>query len=328
MKSPTRTLHDLRARNRHHTAQLHRTDAIEQRWEALARFDSDDALTIAAEWIRAQVDRIGAAGGLVGVSGGVDSSLTVTLMARALPGRCLAYLMPDGSAETSEASDARALLELLAVPYEVRPIGPLVKGAADLMGHGSAAQQAMLRGNLAARVRNALLYHEAGRLGYVVVGTGDLDESYIGYSCKGTVADLNPIAGLHKEEVRALLRLALTPLDPTLAGRLSERPASPGYWEGQLAEEELGLSYPRIGAALDVILGHCSIDSTGLHPHSLAGLRGALRRSGLPGQDLLDVADLVMNSYHKSFESPALWRPERREVTAEEEDGTVTEEET
>ena len=175
---------------------------------------------------------------------------------------------------------------------------------------GATPEQAspMTVGNLASRLRSAALYFEANATGSLVVGTGDLDETYIGYTSKGTTADLFPITGLHKDEVRALLRRGLEPLDPELAVRLSERPASPGYWPGQKAEDEIGMSYTRLGNCLDLVTAHCEIRPTGVFPRDPEAFVADVQARGIDVEDFLAVADRVAANYHKSFGSPALWR--------------------
>ncbi|MEW5852625.1 MAG: NAD(+) synthase [Myxococcota bacterium] len=306
---PQDVLEELLARADRTQAELRSVHGVEARWEHLPSRTTSEALDLMAEWIRLQVRRIGAKGCVVGASGGVDSSLVALLATRALPGECSALIMPCRS-DPQDESDARQLLELLRIPYRVTSLEPAVDALVAAMGDTPTSVGRMVSGNLASRIRGALLYYEANRTSRLVLGTGNLDETYVGYSSKGTTADLFPITGLHKEEVRALLYLGLKELDEKLAARLSQRTATPGYWAGQEAEKELGLPYRRIGAALDVIIGQCAIENTGVIPRDDDEFIRALEGSGVPGQDILDVAALIMRNHHKGFGSPALWRPE------------------
>lgn len=280
--------------------------AVERVWGELADRTTPEALAVVARWMAAQLEGIGAKGFVFGASGGVDSSLVAVLVARAAREGSLALILPCGSDPEDEA-DARALLDALGLAYRVVPIEPAVEAMERTAGGGSG--DALVRGNLAARVRATLLYHEANRSGRLVVGTGDLDESYIGYSTKGTTADLFPITGLHKDEVRALLRAGLADVDAALGERLAGRPASPGFWRGQDAEAEIGLPYARLAAALDVLIACCSIEDVGIIPKSPEALREALEAGTVTTSEILAVADLIKRNYHKSFGSPALWRP-------------------
>lgn len=284
--------------------------AVEDRWYARQPpFDPDETLDLMAAWVRAQLARIGVEKLVIGVSGGVDSSLALVVAALAAPGEVIAYLLPCGS-DPADADDGRALCALYDVAVREVDLGAPVQATLQALGDDDPAP--LLRGNLASRLRTAVLYHEAARHGALVMGTGDLDEAYIGYSCKGAAADLHPITGLHKDEVRAVLHAALAQKDPALAERLAGRPASPGYWPGQDAEQELGLRYAQIGAALDVILESCVIEPEGVVPReSTLDVRIALARHGVSEAELLAVTALVERGYHKAFASPALHRPER-----------------
>lgn len=283
--------------------------AIEDRWyERRPPFDPEETLDLMASWVRAQLDRIGVDRLVVGVSGGVDSSLALVVSARAAPGHVVAYLLPCGS-DPADAVDGRALCALLDVPVREIDLGAPVSAVLSALGDDE--DNPLLTGNLASRLRTAVLYHEAARQKALVMGTGDLDEAYIGYSCKGAAADLHPITGLHKDEVRDVLRHALLPVDEELAHRLAGRPASPGYFPGQDAERELGLPYARIGAALDVIFESCRIEEDGVVPKDTTlDVRIALTRRGVSEDDLVAVAQLVERGFHKAFHSPALHRPE------------------
>jgi NAD+ synthase len=83
------------------------------------------------------------------------------------------------------------------------------------------------------------LYFLANSLDYLVAGTGNRSELAIGYFTKhgDGGADLLPIGGLLKSEVRALAR----ELDVPTA--IVERTPSAGLWLGQTDEEEMGFSY-------------------------------------------------------------------------------------
>ncbi|MEW6279713.1 MAG: NAD(+) synthase [Candidatus Eremiobacterota bacterium] len=280
---------------------------VEQAWWALPTRDTREALDLAAAWLAAHLERIDARGFVVGVSGGVDSSLAAVLCQQAAPGRCQALLMPCHS-DPDDESDGRRLLEALGMAYRVIPLEESVQQLLGLAVPEPDSVSPLVRGNLVSRLRASLLYLEANRTGSLVVGTGDMDEAYIGYTCKGTTADLFPITGLHKEEVRTLLRVALGDLDPSLAERLASRPASPGYWQGQRAEDELGLGYAQLGAALELLVQHCDIQEGGAFPRDPEAFVQDLQVRSVPPADVLRLVDLIAANYHKSFGSPSLYR--------------------
>lgn len=284
---------------------------LEARFHALEDLTNDVALDLVARWVRAHLVRVGAPGAVVGVSGGVDSSLAACLLARAAPRTSLALLMPCRS-DPADVKDALALVTALGLPHKTIDLAPLVDAILLASGLDPARADKTWVGNVASRLRCTLLYLEANRSGRLVLGTGNLDESYIGYSSKGTASDLYPISGLHKHEVRALVRRALAPIDDKLGRRLSRRPATPGYWKGQRAEDELGLRYDDIAASLDVLIGCTSIDENGFQVHDESAFAVGARR--VSPAALLHTALLVERGHHKSFGSPALFRPARLRV--------------
>jgi NAD+ synthase len=279
---------------------------LEEQWAALEDLTGQAALDLLVAWTAAVVEAAGARGVVVGVSGGVDSSLAAFLAARGLPGRCLGLLMPI-SGDPEDEEEARRLLELLQMPAHRIPLqGPL---RAMIEACGGEEPALGVEGNLQSRLRHAALYYEANRRGFLVLGTGDLEEAYLGYSTKGTTADLFPLTGLHKSEVRALVRRALGPLDAELAARLAGRPSSPGYRPGMRAEQELGFSFETLGAALDVILEHCDIRPMGVFPRDPAAFEMAIAARGLDWRAVVATCRRISANYHKSFASPALYRP-------------------
>lgn len=275
-----------------------------RRFRALGRYDTLEALEEIVSWTRARLAYAKAKGAVFGVSGGVDSTLTACVLARAAPGRVTAFVLPCGSRAQDER-DARALCAVLEIPVrkiDLQPAFAAVQAAFSRSPRGSNAE-----GNLKTRLRTMALFHEAAVRGALFVGTGDLDEGYVGYYTKGSGSDLAPIASLHKDEVRRLVRVALGKKAPALARRLSRKPADAGL-TGRLAEDELGVSYPEIARALEVVFESCSVFEGGLVPRDAGLFAAAFERSGLTEGAFLRVADRVYGARHKAFGAPVLWR--------------------
>ncbi len=198
-----------------------------------------------SEYIRGIVGRAGASGVVLGVSGGVDSAAVLALTVKALGSDAvLALIMPDSAVTPIEdVKHARMLVEEYDVAYKVIDIKPIVDRY--LASTGEQPDRKSL-GNLRARIRMSLLYLYANMEGRLVTGTGDRSEILIGYFTKygDGAADMHPIGCLYKSQVR---RLALHLGVPKA---VALKPSSPRLWPGQLAEEELGLSYNEIDLIL------------------------------------------------------------------------------
>ena len=200
-------------------------------------------------WIHATVALAGARGCVVGLSGGVDSSLVGALCKLAFPETTLGLIMPYSANDDDFTDRAHELGRSLGIETWVHPIGEAHERLAetffsrpDVAALESRSLEIAL-GNLRSRLRMATLYLYANVNNYLVVGTGNKDEDYgIGYFTKygdGGV-DISPIADFHKSEVYELARALGVP------SRILEAPPSAGLWDGQSDEDELGMTYDEI----------------------------------------------------------------------------------
>ncbi|MGC8837558.1 MAG: NAD+ synthase [Anaerolineae bacterium] len=194
-----------------------------------------------SQWIADQVRRAGARGGVLGVSGGVDSALVAALTAKALPGRALGVLMPCHS-QPEDEEWGRLVLQTFGLEALRVDLTPAYDALVGCLPPGSD----LARANLKPRLRMATLYYLANAHNYLVIGSGNKSELMVGYFTKfgdGGV-DLLPIGGLYKHQVRALARAVGVPQP------IVERPPTAGLWPGQTDEGEMGISYEDLDAVL------------------------------------------------------------------------------
>jgi len=196
--------------------------------------------------LKVQIRVAGASGVVLGISGGIDSSVVAALCADALGSdKVLGLLLPSETTDPKDMDDARSLCEALRIEQEVVKIGPLVKTFAEVCPHFDASDR-VARGNLQPRFRMLTLYSYANRLNRLVAGSGDRSELLVGYFTKygdGGV-DMLPIGDLYKTQVRQLAPFLGIP------ERVVQKASSPGFWSGQTAEGELGIKYE----ILDLVL--------------------------------------------------------------------------
>ncbi len=194
---------------------------------------AEDDVKLITKFIRDQVEAAGAEGAVLGISGGLDSATVAFLAARALgKDRVFALLLPEvGMTPEAEVEDAREVASILRSYFAVLP---------------AEAAPAVVNGNLKARVRMTILYWHANLLHRLVLGTGNKTEILLGYSTKfgDGAADILPIAGLYKDEVRDLARRIGVP------GRILDKAPTAGLWPGQTDEGELGITYDDANAIL------------------------------------------------------------------------------
>lgn len=211
----------------------------------LPALDYEKVARAVEDFIASTVEASGRRGVVVGLSGGLDSSVTARLCVDALgPERVRGLVMPDSDVTPWEdVEDALRLAEGLGVEAEVVDITGVVRAIVKSLPFEG---DRVAVGNVRARVRMVMLYYAANSLDLLVAGTGDRSELLLGYFTKygDGGADLLPIGGLYKTQVRELgRRLGLPP-------RIVEKPSSPRLWRGQTAEGELGLSYELIDPIL------------------------------------------------------------------------------
>jgi len=223
---------ELKALARRRSKGLAEIRALASEFAALPRYDTPEAWALIVRWTAARVKASGKKRVVVGVSGGVDSTLTACVLQAAVPRGTTAYVLPCGS-HPSDEKDARALCAALRLPVKRIDLKPAYDAMWALLSPAERVPTAS--GNLKTRLRTATLFHEAAALNALYVGTGDLDEGFVGYYTKGSGSDLSPLGGLHKEEVRALVRIALGKRDAKLAKRLAAKPADAGLIPGRLA---------------------------------------------------------------------------------------------
>jgi NAD+ synthase len=196
--------------------------------------EPQDAKRKIIRFIRAYFTKAEKRTAVVGLSGGLDSAVTLALCVEALGSRrAVAVLLPSASTPAQDMQDAEKLARKLGAVAVKFPIGPVL---ASFRWLGS---DRIAIANLSARVRMAALYSIARRYNGLVVGTGDKSEFMLGYFTKygDGGADLFPIGGLYKTEVKRLGELMGVPES------ITQKPPSPALWKGHTAEGELGFSY-------------------------------------------------------------------------------------
>jgi NAD+ synthase len=222
-----------------------------ERLAALHReLDGDPAtlVELLTRFVREETRKAGFQRVVIGLSGGIDSSLAATLAVRALgASQVLGVLMPCGGGGQSPATDHAVLLARgLGIKTELVDVAPLVEA------YFAADPQAtpLRRGNFVARQRMAILFDRSMRDRALVVGTSNKTELLLGYGTLfGDLASaLNPLGDLYKTQVRSLSRFLALP-EPILL-----KPPSAELWPGQTDEDELGFTYELVDQVLYLLV--------------------------------------------------------------------------
>jgi NAD+ synthase len=197
-----------------------------------------------SSWIRERVEEAGARGVVLGMSGGIDSSLTAVLAKMGLGDGVLGVIVPCHGNPT-DVEHARRLAAEFGIETEYVELTPVFDCLVEALPPGDRVAV----GNLKPRLRMAVLYYYANSRNYLVAGTGNRSELACGYFTKfgdGGV-DILPLGCLLKSQVRELARELGIPEE------IITKPPSAGLWEGQTDEGEMGISYDELDSILVAI---------------------------------------------------------------------------
>lgn len=183
----------------------------------LARMDSEKVADEIGGFIVGSVLAISKfTGGVVGLSGGVDSTTTAALAKRAFDKNNYknerkfgleGYMLPSSLNSPKGVQDAINIAERLEIKYEVINIDPVV--GAYKKTNPSTFESAYHTGNLMAEVRAMILHQKAAVGNKIVIGTGNKDEDFgLGYYTlfgDGAV-HISPIGNLPKRLVKEMAK--------------------------------------------------------------------------------------------------------------------------
>ena len=198
-------------------------------------------------FIREYIEKAGASGVVLGLSGGIDSSTVAALSSLSIGGdRVLGLIIPEEETYSlRDIDDAKFVAEKFGIETQICDITAVLKGFYKSISIFDNVDR-LSKGNIKARTRMIILYYYANKLNKLVCGSSDKSEAMMGYFTKwgDAAADISPIMDLYKTQVRKLAEfLGLPP-------KLVTKPSTPALWPNQLAESELGIKYE----TLDLIL--------------------------------------------------------------------------
>ncbi|MDG7013440.1 MAG: NAD(+) synthase [Nitrososphaerota archaeon] len=132
-------------------------------------------------FVRRTVAGAGAEGAVVGLSGGIDSSVVGALCVRALgKSRVFGLLLPSEHTPKEDVDDAQSLVESWGIRSAIVRISPILDSFSSALG---GERVRMPYANLQARIRMSILYFYANKMDHLVAGTDDRSENLLGYFC-------------------------------------------------------------------------------------------------------------------------------------------------
>jgi NAD+ synthase len=194
-----------------------------------------DTQKIIEQFIQTRVGDADAKGVVLGLSGGIDSAVTLALSVSALgSNNVVGLIMPFNKSESiSLASKHAKKLGVKTIEYNISDVVSSFKETSNIFSSKAA------EGNLHSRIRMSFLYGEAFSSNCLVIGTSNKSELLIGYYTKwgDGASDFLPIGDLYKTQVYKISKDLGVPLE------IIDRPPTAELWEGQTDESELGIDY-------------------------------------------------------------------------------------
>ncbi|MCW2679064.1 MAG: nadE [Frankiales bacterium] len=230
--------------------QVRRELQVAEEFDAAA--EAQRRVSFLADYLRTS----GASGYVLGISGGVDSSVTgrlAQLACEQVGATFTAVRLPYGV--QADEADAQAALAFIGpgqtLTIDIGPATDALHRAVTLpAGYASPAAEDFVKGNTKARMRMSAQFAVAGALGAIVLGTDHAAEAVMGFYTKfgDGACDVAPLFGLNKRRVRALgahlgAPSTLTGKTPT-ADLEDDRPGVPD-------ELVLGVTYDQIDDYLE-----------------------------------------------------------------------------
>ncbi len=201
--------------------------------------NTDLARKILTGFIKSELNRVGFSRAVIGLSGGIDSALSLALATEAIGKESvLALRMPYKASSQDSLDHAQLCIDKFGVQSLTIPITKMADPLIALDPDMSKTR----KGNIMARCRMIVLYDQSESFGGLVIGTSNKTEILLGYSTifGDSASALNPIGDLYKTQVRQLSRAMGVP------DEVVDKAPSADLWADQTDESELGFTYAEV----------------------------------------------------------------------------------
>ncbi len=230
-------------------------------------------------FIRNEIRRAGFEHAVVGLSGGIDSSVVTYLAARAMgPKNVLAVTMPYKTSSEATRKDSQAIVDQLGVQTLDVPITEQIDAYFAMFADASQMRLA----NKCARERMTVLYDQSAAFEGLVLGTSNKSELLLGYGTQfGDMASaINPAGDLYKTQLYQLAAHLGVP-----EHILGKKPTG-DLWIGQTDEDELGFSYADVDRMLYLLVDR-------------RWKRSELVQAGFDEKFVTRVSDMIRRNHYK-----------------------------
>jgi len=238
-----------------------------------------------SSWMRDYLVSSGCGGYVLGCSGGMDSSVCLSILKRSIPVENIKAIALPCNSNKNSLIDAQKMADNLKIKLEIidlqNSFNSIVENL-ETINHKNEEISFLVKGNIAARLRMTQLYSIANQHNMLVVGTTNKSEMMISYGTKfGDLAsDIEIVGEWYKTEVYKMAELM-----PEIPASIIAKKPSADLWNNQTDTSEIGFDYP----TLDKILQRWEADSGKYINYN----------DGITKEDFNKVSSMIKKSEHK-----------------------------
>ncbi len=201
----------------------------------------------AINWIKQYVENSGAKGIVIGNSGGKDSATVIAMATKAIGKENIVTIFMPCNSLNSDFEDAKLVSETFGVRFLKVDLGNSYREMEKEINSNlfsKLSKEATI--NIKPRLRMTTLYAVAQTLGYLVIGTGNLCETMVGYTTKwgDNSSDFNPIGNFTVDEVLEIGKTLGVP------DKILKKAPSDGL-SGLTDEDKMGIKYSQIAEMIE-----------------------------------------------------------------------------
>lgn len=237
-----------------------------------------DLVKVLTEFIKQETTRFGLKKIVIGLSGGIDSTVAAYLAAKALGSKNLfGVLMPYKASSPDSIRHALNVVKSLKIKSKIIDITPAVD--ALCINDPAIDKDKVRKGNIIARMRMICLYDQSNEKKALVLGTGNKTEILLGYTTLygDSASAINPLGDLYKTQVWQLAELLKCPK------AIIKKKPSADLWRGQSDEGELGFTYKQADELLywmiDQRLSNKELTDAGFKPAFIKTVQNLIKKN-------------------------------------------------
>jgi len=249
--------------------------------DSLLRIDAELVTEALCRFLCNEIYRAGYSRAVIGLSGGLDSSIVTLLCVRALgPENVFVVTMPYKTSSEATLLHSRKIIELTHVQAIDIPITAQVDAYFERFPEASQLRRA----NKCARERMSILYDQSAALQALVIGTSNKSEILLGYGTQfGDLASaVNPVGDLYKTQLRSLAEYLSVPRE------IIDKTPTADLWVGQTDEDELGFTYAEADRLLVLMVDYhwprAELIAAGFAPEFIDRVEYLIRRNSYKRQ--------------------------------------------